>query len=102
GPDIGDDDRVGGRERRRELVDESGRPMVRQRLVDAPDATPGLPRPDRLDRGAYGRRMVAVVVVDDDTGGFALALEPATDTGKRLEPVHDVARRKAKDLGYAG
>ena len=31
--------------------------------------------------------MVAVVVVDDDAGGFALALEPATDAGERAEAV---------------
>src|SRR3546814_5677769 len=53
------------------------RPMVRGRLVDGPDATPGLALGDGPDRLADRRRMVAVVVVDRDAARLSLPLETA-------------------------
>ena len=51
-----------------EVVEQRGRPMVRQRLVDRPDAPARLALADGRERRADGRRVVAVVVVDDDAG----------------------------------
>ena len=53
--------------------------MVRQRLVDGPDPAAGLALADGLERGADGRRVVAVVVIDHDARRLPLALEPAAD-----------------------
>ena len=83
GPDVGDGDRIRRRERVGEGGQQCGRPMVRQRLVDRPDATTRLALPDGLDGRADGRRVVAVVVVDDHAGGLALALEAPSDAVER-------------------
>ena len=58
-------------------IEQRGRAVVGQRLVDGPDAAAGLALADRRERLADGRGVVAVVVVDDDAAGLALALEAA-------------------------
>ena len=79
-----------------ERVEQGGRPMVGQRLVDRPDAPARLALADRRERLADGRRVVAVVVVDHDAAGLALALEPPADAGERREAGGDRRRREAE------
>ena len=65
-PDVGDRHGVGRRERLGEGVEQRRGPVVRQRLVDGPDAAAGLALADGGQRLADRRRVVAVVVVDHD------------------------------------
>ena len=74
-----------------ERVEHRRRPVVRQRLVDGPDAPAGLALANGGERLADCRRVVAVVVVDDDAGGLALSLEAPADAAERCE----AARRSA-------
>ena len=67
--------------------------MVRQRLVDRPDAPAGLALADRGERRADRRRVVAVIVVHDDAAGLALALQAAADA---LEAPESRARSRRR------
>jgi hypothetical protein len=93
-PDVRDGGRVGGREHVRERVEQGRRPVVGQRLVDCPDPPTGLALADGgeglPDRGG----MVSVVVVDDDPGGLALALQPSPDTSEARQPRRDGRGRR--------
>ena len=85
-------DRVRAGERIGEGVEQRGRPVVGQRLVDGPDAPARLALADRGERLPDRRRVVAVVVVDDDAARLALALEPAADALERGDPGGDRVR----------
>ena len=65
-----------------ERVEHGRGPMVGQRLVDGPDAPARLALANGRERLADRRRVVAVVVVDHDAAGLALALEPPPDAAR--------------------
>ena len=86
GPDVGDDDMVGKRQRRSQLVEHGGRPMVGQRLMRQPDGASrkaithrGQGRPDR-------RRMMAVVIDDEHAARLAFDLEAPGHTPNEPRP----------------
>ena len=68
-----------------ELAEHRRGPMVGERLVDRPDRPPGFALADGRERLADRGRVMAVVVVDDDAGRLALALEAPADAGERRE-----------------
>ena len=103
-PDVRDGDRVGARRATRRTAAEHRRgPMERQRLVDGPDAPARLALADGGEGLADGRRVVAVVVVDDDPGRLALALEAPADAGERGQAGRDARPASTpSDGGGAG
>ena len=80
-----------------ELGEHRRGPVEGQRLVDGPDAAAGFALADGGESLADGRRVVAIVVVHDDPGRLALALQPASDAGERRQVGGD--RRQASGRG---
>ena len=68
-----------------------GRAVVGQRLVDGPQAPPGVPLPHRGERGGHRRRVVPVVVEHDDAADVALQLQPAAHARVRAESPRAIA-----------
>ena len=75
-------------------VEQRRRAVVRQRLVDGPDAPSRLALADGRERRPDRGRVVAVVVVDDDAADLALPLEAPADALERGQPGHDAVRRR--------
>ena len=75
--------------------------MVRQRLVDRPEAPTRVALAGGRDRRADRRRVVAVVVEHHDAADLALELEPAADAVERREPGQDRVGVDARGEGAA-
>ena len=78
-------------------VEHRRRPMEGERLVDGPDAAPGLALAHGREGLADGRRMVAVVVVDDDAGASPLRSSRRPTPGNVARPRGDLRRGDAED-----
>ena len=75
------------------------RPVERERLMGDPDRPSRIALPDRLERGADGRGVMAVVVDDEDAARLALDLEAPSDAAEGGQTGGDVGRTDAQQGG---
>ena len=73
--------------------------MVREWLVDGPHAPFGLALADGSQGLPDGRRVVRIVVVDDDPGRLALAFEATPHAGEGRQATHDRLRVEPDRVG---
>ena len=97
GVDVGDHDAVRPGQDVGERLEHRRGPVEGQRLVDRPGPAARIAQRDGVERRRHGRRVMPVVVEDDDPADLALELEPPADAGERAQPVDD--RRGVGSVG---
>ncbi len=92
--DVSEHDVIGARERRPEVVHQRGRPGKAVRLKR--DDDPAVQRAGRFQHGGNLRRVMTVVVHQQDALRLPAHLETPLDTAKVVEPGRDPIERQTK------